>query len=133
MAATPIESVIARLLADLRLVVLLAVALLLLLLSITLRWPTNRVVLTIDTGAVTLALPEDSVDAYWLVYPDALHDWPPLQALRNWLLGQLEQSQRAWAAADASPLKSPAGTTAASRTGNRSRARSATRATGRGR
>jgi LysR family glycine cleavage system transcriptional activator len=81
----------------------------------------------------TLALPEDSVDAYWLVYPDALHDWPPLQALRNWLLGQLEQSQRAWAAADASPLKSPAGTTAAGRTGNRSRARSATRAPGRGR
>lgn len=81
----------------------------------------------------TLALPEDSVDAYWLVYPEALHDWPPLQALRTWLLDQLEQSQRAWAAADASPLTTAAGTAAADRTGSRSRARSATPARGRGR
>lgn len=81
----------------------------------------------------TLALPEDSVDAYWLVYPEALHDWPPLQALRTWLLDQLAQSQRAWAAADASPLTTTAGTAAADRTGSRSRARSATPARGRGR
>jgi LysR family glycine cleavage system transcriptional activator len=81
----------------------------------------------------TLALPEDSVDAYWLVYPDALHEWPPLQALRSWLHAQLEQSRRAWAAADVSPLKVATGTAAAGRTGSRNRVRSAKSAPGRAR
>lgn len=80
-----------------------------------------------------LALPEDSVDAYWLVYPESLHDWAPLMALRSWLLAQLEQSRRAWAAADASPISPGAGTTAADRRGSRSPSPSATRARGRGR
>jgi hypothetical protein len=57
-AANPLESTVARLLGDLRLIILLTVALLLLLVSITLRWPTNRVVLTIDTGAVALGFAE---------------------------------------------------------------------------
>ncbi|MFO1221598.1 MAG: LysR substrate-binding domain-containing protein [Burkholderiaceae bacterium] len=81
----------------------------------------------------TLALPEDSVDAYWLVYPENLKDWPPLKALRQWLFDQLERSRKAWAEADASPLRTAAGTAAAGPTGSRSRARSATRARGRGR
>jgi LysR family glycine cleavage system transcriptional activator len=81
----------------------------------------------------TLALPEDDQDAYWLAYPEALHDWPPLAALRTWLLEQLEQSRRAWDAADASPIRTAAGTAAAGRTGSRSRARSAKPATGRAR
>lgn len=73
----------------------------------------------------TLALPEDDVDAYWLVYPPELHAWPPLAALRNWLLEELEQSRRAWASADDSPIRRPAGRAAADRTGSRSRAHSA--------
>jgi LysR family glycine cleavage system transcriptional activator len=74
----------------------------------------------------TLALPEDSVDAYWLVYPEGLHAWPPIVAFRAWLLDQIEHSRQAWAAADASPLRPVAGTVAAGRTGSRSRAASAT-------
>ena len=31
------------------------------------------------------ALPDTSVDAFWLVYPPSLRDWPPLIALRHWL------------------------------------------------
>jgi LysR family transcriptional regulator, glycine cleavage system transcriptional activator len=74
----------------------------------------------------TLALPEDSVDAYWLVYPEGLHAWPPIVAFRAWLLDQIEHSRQAWAAADASPLRPVVGTVAAGRTGSRSRAASAT-------
>jgi LysR family glycine cleavage system transcriptional activator len=73
----------------------------------------------------TLALHEETVDAYWLVYPQALHDWPPLAALRRWLHGQLDESARAWSASDHSPITTPAGTAAADRTKSRSRARSA--------
>lgn len=73
----------------------------------------------------TLALPELGHDAYWLVYPDKLHDWPPLKALRSWLHSQLEQSQRAWAATDESPLTASAKTNPAGRKESRSRARSA--------
>lgn len=76
----------------------------------------------------SLALPEDSVDAYWLVYPEGLHAWPPITALRTWLLDQIERSRRAWADADASPLRPVAGTAAAGQTGSRSPAASATRA-----
>ncbi|HEY6513427.1 MAG TPA: LysR substrate-binding domain-containing protein [Burkholderiaceae bacterium] len=80
----------------------------------------------------SLALRDATVDAYWLVYPPALHDWRPLALLRRWLHGQIEASSRAWSASDASPLASvapainpPAGKAAAGRTGSRSRARSA--------
>lgn len=75
----------------------------------------------------TLALPEDSVDAYWLVYPENLHAWPPIVAFRSWLLEQIERSRRAWAEADASPLRPVAGTVAADPTGSRTRATSAAR------
>ena len=76
----------------------------------------------------TLALPEDSVDAYWLVYPENLHAWPPIVALRAWLLDQLDRSRRAWAEADASPLRPVAGRAAGGPKENRSRAASAPRA-----
>jgi LysR family glycine cleavage system transcriptional activator len=33
-------------------------------------------------------------DAYWLAFPPALADWPPLQALRQWLIDELAASQR---------------------------------------
>jgi LysR family glycine cleavage system transcriptional activator len=73
----------------------------------------------------TLALHEDDSEAYWLVYPPALHDWAPLAALRQWLHAQIEQSARAWSASDASPLSASAETAAAGPTKNRSRVRSA--------
>lgn len=72
-----------------------------------------------------LALPDDDVDAYWLVYPATLHDWPPIRALRTWLHEHLELSRHACAQADASPIKAAAGRTAAGRTGSRSPSRSA--------
>jgi len=88
----------------------------------------------------SLALRDATVDAYWLAYPPALHDWRPLAAWRRWLHLQIEASSRAWSASDASPLGSaaaalnaPARKAAAGRTGSRSRARSAAPATRRGR
>jgi LysR family glycine cleavage system transcriptional activator len=72
----------------------------------------------------SLALRDETVDAYWLVYPPALHDWRPLASLRRWLHAQIEASARAWSASDASPLTGPAGRAAAGPTRNRSRARS---------
>jgi LysR family glycine cleavage system transcriptional activator len=81
----------------------------------------------------SLALHDEAVDAYWLVYPPELHDWRPLAALRRWLHAQLEASAKAWSVSDASPLNAPAGRAAAGRTGSRSRARSATPAKRRGR
>lgn len=92
-----------------------------------------------------IALRDANVDAYWLVYPPALHDWHPLASLRRWLHEQIEASSRAWSASDASPLGSmgamapavalnaPAGKAAAGRTGSRSRARSDAPAKRRGR
>ena len=58
MALPTLEAGLARLFGDLRLLALLAVLILALLLSITLRWPTHRVVLVIETGAVTLGIAE---------------------------------------------------------------------------
>ena len=43
-------------------------------------------------------------DAYWLVYPPDLHDWPPLATLRRWLHDEIDASARAWSASDASPM-----------------------------
>ena len=57
-------------------------------------------------GCRRLALRDATVDAYWLVYPPALHDWRPLALLRRWLHAQIEASARAWSASDASPLAS---------------------------
>jgi len=37
---------------------------------------------------------EDEADAYWLVFPPGLADWPPLVALRDWLFEELAVSQR---------------------------------------
>ena len=68
-----------------------------------------------------VALPDDGSDVYWLVYPPALRDWPPLSALRDWLHEELALSQRRLA----QPLTSPPGKATASRSGSRSRARSA--------
>jgi len=39
-------------------------------------------------------LPDDGSDIYFLVYPNAVRDWPPLQALRRWLLDELEEAKR---------------------------------------
>ena len=94
-----------------------------------------------------IALRDATVDAYWLVYPPALHEWHPLASLRSWLREQIDASSRAWSSSDASPLSgmapaapatraavsSGAGRAAAGRTGSRNRARSATPAKGRGR
>lgn len=73
----------------------------------------------------SLALHDEKVDAYWLVYPPAAHDWRPLVALRRWLHAQLDDSVRAWSASDVSPVTAPAKTAAAGPTRSRSRARSA--------
>lgn len=84
----------------------------------------------------SIALRDATVDAYWLVYPPALHDWPPLVALRRWLHEQIDASSRAWSTSDASPLasvgtpapralKAPTRKVAAGPTKSRSRARSA--------
>lgn len=72
-----------------------------------------------------LALHDENVDAYWLVYPPALQEWRPLAALRRWLHAQLDESARAWSASDRSPIKTPIETAAAGRTRNRTHARSA--------
>jgi hypothetical protein len=60
----------------------------------------------------SLALHEETVDAYWLAYPPALHDWRPLASLRRWLRDQIDASARAWSASDASPLLSTGGVAA---------------------
>ena len=41
------------------------------------------------------AMREEGTDAYWLAFPPALADWPPLVALRTWLFDELALSQRA--------------------------------------
>ncbi|MBL8701619.1 MAG: hypothetical protein JNK67_24780 [Alphaproteobacteria bacterium] len=58
MALPPVEAVVARLLGDLRLLILLGTLLLALLVSITLRWPSNRIVLALETGAVAFEIAE---------------------------------------------------------------------------
>ena len=40
-----------------------------------------------------LALADDDEQAFWLVYPPTLVDWPPLVALRAWLKDELARSQ----------------------------------------
>ncbi|MBT9502472.1 MAG: LysR family transcriptional regulator [Burkholderiaceae bacterium] len=41
-----------------------------------------------------LILPDDEHDSFWLVHPPELRDWPPLQALRTWLVAELERSEQ---------------------------------------
>jgi LysR family glycine cleavage system transcriptional activator len=65
-------------------------------------------------------LSDDAVYSYWIAYPGALADWPPLVALRRWLHEQMAQSQRRLQGARS-------GTSPAGRTGSRSRAASAAR------
>jgi LysR family transcriptional regulator, glycine cleavage system transcriptional activator len=86
------------------------------------------------------ALPDTSVDAFWFVYPPSLRDWPPLIALRHWLRDELARSQRmlaedarASAHSVGRQITSRAGTAPADRTGSRSRAPSAKRASRRAR
>jgi LysR family glycine cleavage system transcriptional activator len=62
-------------------------------------------------------LQDDSAQAYWLVYPPEHADWPPLQALRDWLRQELRASARSLRGAS----QRPAGTAAAVE--SRSRAR----------
>jgi LysR family glycine cleavage system transcriptional activator len=69
----------------------------------------------------SLALRDETVDAYWLVYPPALHDWRPIASLRRWLHEQIEASSRAWSTSDASPLSSRVGATTSLRARGRSR------------
>jgi LysR family glycine cleavage system transcriptional activator len=40
-----------------------------------------------------LALPDEEAYAFWLAYPPALAEWPPLVALRGWLKDELAHSQ----------------------------------------
>jgi LysR family glycine cleavage system transcriptional activator len=68
------------------------------------------------------ALSDDAVYAYWIAYPQALAQWPPLVALRRWLHEEMARSEQRLRAA------AMAGTSAAGRTGSRSRAASASRA-----
>lgn len=61
-----------------------------------------REVLTADALAAgrlvrlsPVAMPDDEAYAYWLAYPPELADWPPMVALRTWLLEELARSLRA--------------------------------------
>lgn len=85
MAATPIESAVARILGDLRLLAALGLLVLALLVSITLRWPENRIALSIDTGAVAFTIAERTeIDALDYRVPGAgpvrLYEVPLLDA-----------------------------------------------------
>lgn len=43
----------------------------------------------------TVALPDDGSDAFWLLHPPELRDWPPLVALRAWITDELQRSAAA--------------------------------------
>lgn len=65
---------------------------------------------------------------YWLVYPNELAEWPPLLALKTWLKDELARSLAALhtlARAKTASSGVKPGTTAARRSGSRSRAASA--------
>jgi LysR family glycine cleavage system transcriptional activator len=42
----------------------------------------------------SIELVKDQAYALWFVHPSGLRDWPPLQALRTWVLDELKRSQR---------------------------------------
>jgi LysR family glycine cleavage system transcriptional activator len=50
-----------------------------------------------------IELVKDQAYALWFVHPTHLRDWPPLKALRTWLLDELKRSQRGLRAAPAKP------------------------------
>ena len=64
-----------------------------------------------------VSMQEEGTYAYWLAFLPNLRDWPPLAALRDWLLAELAQSQQQ---VDGVRETAPAG-----RSGSRSRAASA--------
>lgn len=68
-----------------------------------------------------IALQDEEYDAYWLAFPPNLRGWPPLLALRDWLLDELARSQRELDATKAGGLR---GTAPSGRSGSRSRAAS---------
>jgi len=72
-----------------------------------------------------IALLDEEFDAYWLAFPPGLRAWPPLVALRDWLLDELARSQR--------ELDAVKGTAPAGRSGSRSRAPSGASASRRAR
>ena len=41
-----------------------------------------------------LSLSKDQAYALWFVYPSNLRDWPPLRALRAWVLAELKRSEQ---------------------------------------
>jgi LysR family glycine cleavage system transcriptional activator len=49
----------------------------------------------------SLELTKDQAYALWFAYPSGLRDWPPLQALRAWVLDELKRSERGLRAAPA--------------------------------
>jgi LysR family glycine cleavage system transcriptional activator len=68
-----------------------------------------------------IALDDPDAYAYWLVYPPALRDWPPLTALRRWIHEEISRTRTR--VADVPPVNAPAEETApAGRKGSRSRA-----------
>jgi LysR family glycine cleavage system transcriptional activator len=81
-----------------------------------------------------LALTDDLAYSFWLVNPPDLAGWPPLEAFRAWLHGEMRQAEDTLAAASAPPVQPdngslrppvrPSEKAAARSTGNRSRARS---------
>jgi LysR family glycine cleavage system transcriptional activator len=51
-----------------------------------------------------IELVKDQAYALWFVHPTSLRDWPPLKALRAWVLDEMKRSQRELRAA---PVKRP--------------------------
>lgn len=72
-----------------------------------------------------IELQDEEAYGYWLAFPEGLREWPPLRALREWLLDELAQAQR-----ELDQLKE---TAPAGRRESRSRAASATPAARRAR
>lgn len=64
-----------------------------------------------------VSMQEEQTDSYWLAFQPSMKDWPPLLALQRWLFEELGSSQR--------ELQDATETTPASRSGSRSRVRSA--------
>lgn len=54
-----------------------------------------------------LELPGESALAYWLVFPTELAGWPPLMALREWLVEELDASAAALATLKAGRAAAP--------------------------
>lgn len=46
----------------------------------------------VQLSPIALADPDQGADAFWLLHPPELQDWPPLVALRDWLLQELLNS-----------------------------------------